>query len=80
MEKPCSPEEYAVAIAAHFLKTYKHLSKVTTTVELKPWTRVKLDGKDHAHGFVLDPSNGIHSAVVVHERNKDPEVSSKCTG
>ncbi|EIE26572.1 urate oxidase II [Coccomyxa subellipsoidea C-169] len=49
--KRCSPEEYAIALARHFVATYPKVSKAKVWVEQAPWERCQVDGQPHNHGF-----------------------------
>src|SRR5215510_10811091 len=40
-----SIEKFARILAEHFIRTYKHISGVTTEIEEDLWQRVLLDGK-----------------------------------
>jgi urate oxidase len=50
-------EDFAAAVANHFLSHYPHVSKVTFTAHETKWTRLTIDGAPHDHAFTLD-SNG----------------------
>jgi len=79
MKDICSPEEYAQALANHFLETYEHISQVTVDITAKPWTRAVVEEKEHQHGFVLDNSKGERGVQVVNNR-KTVTTKAKCTG
>lgn len=49
------PEQFAILLCRHFLKTYDHVLKVKVYVEQYPWQRIDVDGKKHNHAFVLTP-------------------------
>ncbi|CAL5225692.1 g8557 [Coccomyxa viridis] len=59
----CTPEEYAVALARHFVETYPKVSKAKVWVEQAPWQRVGMDGQAHNHGYAQEAS-GIRTAYV----------------
>ncbi|GFH22858.1 uricase [Haematococcus lacustris] len=61
MSQRCSCEEYAIALAQHFVRQYPLVSKAKVTVEQKPWTRVQLNGKPHDHGGVQGSCQHHHS-------------------
>lgn len=44
-------EDFAAAVAGHFLQTYAHVSSAGVTVVEKPWTRLTIGGGDHPHAF-----------------------------
>jgi urate oxidase len=50
-------EDFAGAIATHFLTRYDHVTAVTITTHETKWTRLTIDGAPHDHAFTLD-SNG----------------------
>ena len=52
MSQRCSPEEYALALARHFVKTYPLVSKAKVTVEESPWRRIETPQGPHNHGYV----------------------------
>lgn len=54
MAAPCSPEEYAIALARHFVNTYPLVSKAKVTVEATPWRRLQVNGQPHDHGYVQE--------------------------
>jgi urate oxidase len=47
-----SIEQFARALATHFLKTYPHVSSASITCEEKPWQRMEFGGKEHNHAFL----------------------------
>mmetsp|Transcript_21583 Transcript_21583/g.59835 ORF Transcript_21583/g.59835 Transcript_21583/m.59835 type:complete len:316 (-) Transcript_21583:1079-2026(-) len=57
----CTPEEYSIALAQHFLREYPLVSKAKIAVEQKPWTRAQLNGVPHNHGF---EKNGTETRTV----------------
>ncbi len=44
-------ESFGSLLAEHFLKTYKHVSRVEVTLTEHCWARVNVNGKPHAHSF-----------------------------
>lgn len=44
-------EAFGVALGEHFLKRYKHVSRVEITLTEHCWARVSVNGKPHAHSF-----------------------------
>lgn len=52
-DQPCSPEEFGVALAKHFVKTYPRVSKAKVTVRMTPWQRTSVHGRPHNHGLWL---------------------------
>ena len=55
MDKPCSIEEYALALGRKFVSEYPLVSCAVIGVEQKPWTRVRVDNTPHNHGESLFP-------------------------
>uniref|UniRef100_A0A1D2A182 Uricase n=1 Tax=Auxenochlorella protothecoides TaxID=3075 RepID=A0A1D2A182_AUXPR len=53
MKKPCGPEEFALAIAKHFVDNYPLVSKAKVFVEMEPWKRISVDGVPHSHGYMM---------------------------
>jgi urate oxidase len=51
-----SIEGFAQRLAGHFLTSYSHVTKVTVTIEEKPWTRMTIAGREHDHSFVAGGS------------------------
>lgn len=54
MKKPCGPEEFALAIAKHFVDNYPLVSKAKVFVEMEPWKRISVDGVVSPGSRVLD--------------------------
>lgn len=52
-KQPCSPEEYAIALARHLVDTYPLVSKAKVKVEASPWKRLDCNGVPHAHGYIM---------------------------
>ncbi|KAG2451510.1 hypothetical protein HYH02_004108 [Chlamydomonas schloesseri] len=53
MSQKCTIEQYAIALAQHFVRTYPLVSKAKIYVEQKAWTRVQQNGLPHDHGYAL---------------------------
>ncbi len=45
-------EEFAVALAQHFLKKYSQVSQASIQVSEKLWRRLAVDGREHPHTFL----------------------------
>eukprot|EP00455_Lapot_gusevi_P046337 TRINITY_DN6083_c0_g1_i1.p2 TRINITY_DN6083_c0_g1~~TRINITY_DN6083_c0_g1_i1.p2 ORF type:complete len:311 (+),score=121.09 TRINITY_DN6083_c0_g1_i1:77-1009(+) len=59
-----SPENFALEIVDHFIRTYPGLvTGVKVDIEEKPWTRISMNGKPHKHGFSIG-STAKHVAQV----------------
>ncbi|KAK9831871.1 hypothetical protein WJX81_004243 [Elliptochloris bilobata] len=61
--QPCSPEEFAILLARHFVHTYPKVSKAKVWVEQAPWKRATLGGQLHKHGFSMSGSEVRTCAV-----------------
>ncbi len=44
-------EPFGIALGEHFLRTYKHVSRVEVTLSEHCWERLTVGGKPHAHSF-----------------------------
>lgn len=70
-----SPEEYAVALAQHFVSTYPQIKGTQISVTAPRWRRIKVDGAPHSHAFVK--GNGLRTAnVSLGEVPGEPEAPS----
>lgn len=45
MTEPCSPEEFALALAKAFVTNYPLVSKAKVQVEMAPWKRLSINGQ-----------------------------------
>lgn len=61
-------EAFGVALGEHFLKTYKHVSRVEITLTEHCWARVNVNGKPHAHSF-SEKSAAKPFAKIITTRN-----------
>ena len=52
------PEEFALALARLFLETYPLVSCAKIRVVSSGWSRVSVEGREHAHGFQSDEGGG----------------------
>ena len=57
-------EPFGIVLGEHFLKTYKHVSRVEVTLTEHCWNRIAVGGKPHAHSF-LEKSPARPFAKVV---------------
>jgi len=69
------PEQFAILLCRHFLKTYDHVLKVKVYVEQYPWQRIDVDGKKHNHAFVLTPV-AIRFATAILKRGGEIELEA----
>jgi urate oxidase len=44
-------EAFGLALGEHFLRTYRHVSRVELTLKEHCWARIQVKGKPHAHAF-----------------------------
>lgn len=44
-------ELFGILLGGHFLKTYRHVSRVEVSLAEHCWTRIPIGGKPHAHSF-----------------------------
>jgi len=75
-----SPEEFAIAYAEHFLKTYDFIHKATARVSQVPWERAVVSGQFHRHAFVQGPGNERWNAFAVAQRGQVTSCTSEITG
>lgn len=71
MKEPCSPEEFALALAKHFVDTYPLVSKAKVTVEAQPWKRVG----SHEHGFAMTGTE-VRTAYVTYAKGGVHEITA----
>jgi urate oxidase len=77
---PCSPEEFAVALAKHFVNTYPLVHKAKVVVEAANWRRLGANGpQPHEHGFVGEGSE-VRTAHVTHSVTEGTVVTGGITG
>ncbi|CAN8258367.1 unnamed protein product [Cochlearia groenlandica] len=59
-----SVEEFAILIGQHFCSFYPQVYTAIVSIIEKPWDRVSINGKPHAHGFKLGSENHTTEATV----------------
>lgn len=62
-------EPFGLALGEHFLKTYKHVSRVEVTLTEHCWNRIAVGGKPHAHSF-LEKSAAKPFAKIIATRKE----------
>lgn len=62
-------EAFGLTLGEHFLKTYKHVSRVEVTLTEHGWDRITVGGKPHAHSFV-EKSTAKPFAKIVSTRKE----------
>lgn len=75
MKERCTPEEFAIELAKHFVKEYPLVSQATVDVEEKPWKRMQVLGKPHNHGFTMGGTE-IHTAQAIFDSSGLLKLSS----
>ena len=61
-----APEDFAVALARHFVLTYPKVTKAKVTVSQAPWQRHSQAGQAHDHAFEMLAS-GTRTAYAEHD-------------
>lgn len=82
MDNVCSPEEFAIALARHFVREYPLVSKAKISVKVKPWTRYQepgVGGQFHEHGYVLNGSE-VRTAYITVSKAGEMTISSGIQG
>lgn len=74
-----APEDFALALARHFVRQYEPVSKARVSVEQAPWQRYRVDSQPHEHAYE-STGGGMRTAhaecsqsgeVIVHGGMKD---------
>lgn len=73
------PEEFALALARHFIGSYPLVSTAKVTVRAAPWARASVASTPHAHGFA-DTGGGTRTARVVARRGGATDVVAGVDG
>lgn len=79
MAKRCSVEQYAAALAQHFVTTYPRVSRAKVWVEQAPWKRVTIGGISHEHGYEMSGSE-VRTAAVVYDKAGKLDVTAGVKG
>lgn len=68
MTSYCTPEEFGIALAKHFVTEYPLVSKAKVSVKLMPWSRYTdgATGGAHNHGFVPHGSH-LRTAYITYD-------------
>lgn len=75
MGQPCSAEEFATALAKFFVSEYPKITESKVWIEQKPWTRVKVNGEPHDHGYAVAGTE-TRTAFVLYNQSGRTEVIS----
>jgi len=67
-------EAFGVALSEHFLKTYKHVSRVEVALTEHCWARLAVNGKPHPHSFSEQGSAKLFAKIVA--TRKEIQVES----
>lgn len=74
MDKPCSAEEYAAALARYLVAKYPRVSRATVSVEQAPWRRhVGAGAQPHDHCYVASGAE-VRTARVVADKSGAVDV------
>ncbi|PRW56232.1 urate oxidase [Chlorella sorokiniana] len=74
--RPCSPEEFGLALARHFVDSYPDtVWKAKVSVEMMPWRRLDVNGQPHDHGYVWQGSE-IRTAYVTADSKGKVEITA----
>lgn len=57
-------EPFGLELAEHFLKTYKHVSRVEVNLVERCWERIKVNGRPHPHSFSESGSARPFATIV----------------
>ncbi|XP_031095956.1 uricase isoform X2 [Ipomoea triloba] len=80
--KECSQrlpvEDFAIELAKHFTSYYKQVTAAIIRIVEKPWERVNINGRPHAHGFKLGSEK--HTTEVFLEKSGVLQVTSGIEG
>ncbi|XP_033642933.1 uricase-like [Asterias rubens] len=68
-----TPEQFAIALCEHFLKTYSQVVRAEIYVEQAPWRRMDQSGEQHAHAFI-QTQEATRYCVIRQERDELPTV------
>ena len=66
--KITTPEQFAIALCEHFLKTYSQVVRAEIYVEQAPWRRMDQSGEQHAHAFI-QTQEATRYCVIRQERD-----------
>jgi len=67
-KSPCSPEEFAIAVAKHFVDHYPPVTKAKVKVEASPWKRISIQGQPHDHAYTMQGTE-IRTAYCEYSKN-----------
>jgi urate oxidase len=57
-------EAFSVVLGEHFLKTYKHVSRVEISLTEHCWNRISVGGKPHVHSFLEKSAAKPFSKII----------------
>ncbi|GLI59081.1 hypothetical protein VaNZ11_000768 [Volvox africanus] len=75
MSQKCTVEQFAIALAQHFVLTYPLVSKAKVYIEQKPWNRVQMGGLPHDHGYALAGTE-VRTAYVTYDKAGKLDVTA----
>jgi urate oxidase len=73
MKPNAAPEDFALALARHFVETYEPVSKARVNVAQAPWNRHVVDGTPHEHGYAYS-GTGVRTAFASYTQGGDVVV------
>lgn len=73
LTEPCTPEQFALALAKKFVNEYPLVSKAKVTVEMAPWRRLDVNGQPHDHGYLMSGTE-IRTAYVTYDNKDNTEI------
>jgi urate oxidase len=71
-------EDFGLILGTHFLKKYRQVKQVAITLSERSWDRLSVNGKPHAHSFVLGSSARTISKIIC--TSKENRVESGIEG
>jgi len=74
-----SAEDFGRILAAHFLESFSHVGWAEISLEQALWSRIEVDGRQHAHAFQRAGS-AARTAFVREERGDAPLIRGGLTG
>ena len=67
-------EAFALTIGQCFLDRYRHVSEARVRVEETVWGRMRIDGREHGHGFVRAEGGTPFACATVRRSSRDVEA------
>ena len=67
-------ESFALAVAQCFLERYGHVAEARVRVDETVWGRMRIDGRDHEHGFVRAEGGTPFACATVTRSSREVEA------